>query len=1183
MTGQEALAFIETLLKSASQEQALNDLQYQVLQGALAGHSYQAIADEIGYECDYVKQVGSLLWRSISQVVNEKVSKQNLYQVLRRYQDRQTAHALRSIQDWGEAIDVAHFHGRQTDLQTLQTWTTINGCRLIGIFGLGGIGKTALSVKLAQTVQEHFECLIWRSLRQAIPLQELLRDIVPSLASAEVDEVSIKILMEQLQQKRCLLILDNVESILRGGNRSGQHLAGYEDYAQLFELICDQRHQSCLILTGREKPGGIAIREGAEFPVRSLQLQGLSDTEAQEILVDKGLVATTAQYQTLANYFAGNPLALKIAATTIQTLFSGDSQAFLTQGSSVFSSLWDLLDQQFQRLSLLQQQLMYWFAISREEITPASLQTKFISTLPLPSLLEALEGLYARSLIENTEVGLTQQPVIMEYVTEHFIQSIEREITEGQLHFFKTHALIEAQTHDYLREAQTQLILHPLMERLLAHFGDKAQLEHQLCNILAQLRAATPAQTGYAGGNLLNLFCYLKTDLKGFNFSNLFIRQAHLLSAILHGTDFTDSQIKQTVFAETFGGIFSVIFSPDGKRLATCGTKGGIQIWDAQTGTQLVSCRGHFHWTWAIAFSPDGQYLASATDDCQVRLWEVESGRCLQTCEGHINAVNTLAFSPDGKIIASSGQEGIIRLWHADPEISNPAIKTLEGHSERIWAIAFSPDGQTLASGGEECLICLWDVDTGTCYAAWQAHDQWVRTLAFSPDGQSLASGSYDQAIKLWNIQSQACIHTLRGHRQLVSAIAFSPGGHQLASSSFDRTLRLWDITTGNCLQTFLGHSSRVWSVAYHPIDHQIVSGGDDHATKFWDLKTGRCIKTLVGHTNAVLSLGLSPDKRYLASGHEDQTIRIWDFKQGTIIQTLREHTNRVWSVAFQPNTDQPLLASGSADYTIKLWNWLSGHCIQTLQGHNSWVWHIAFSPNGQQLASSSYDRTIKLWDIATGECLKTLQGDLGSVFAVTFSPCGQLLASSEFSGTVRLWDAGSGKCCQTFIGHSDRAWSVVFSPDGEKLLSASFDSTIKLWDIKTGDCLQTFMDHQGPAPNACFSPDSQFIVSAGFDQSIKLWHISTGQCYQTLKGHTDQIHTLLLAPVQFNDVASPTVTVFSGGQDETIKIWDLLSQTCVSTLRVPRPYEGMKIKGIQGLSEAQRMTLIALGAVEST
>jgi hypothetical protein len=454
MTGQDALTLVDTLLHTANQRQGLNDVQSVVLLETWAGRSYRDIAKQLAYEHDYIKQVGSQLWRSLSQTLGESVSKRNLQAVLRRYQQSQqgaipsgiamlfdhadapnvatasltqTLHALPVIQckqDWGEAIDVSQFYGRQAELQTLETWILEDGCRAIEIFGLGGIGKTALSVKLAQQVQSQFDCVIWRSLQQAPSLSALLKEILPILVGSEVvTDSSIDTLMKQLRSKRCLLVFDNVESILQDGNRSGQYLPGYEAYRQLFDRICDEPHQSCLILTGRDKPSGFAMREGKNLPVRSLQLQGLSGEDAQQILIAKGLDATDSQRVALVKYFGGNPLALKIAATTIQTLFGGNSQAFLAQGRTVFSDLWDLLDRQFERLSPLQQQIMYWLAINREGVTSAKLQNEIMPKVPWRELLEALESLQVRSLIETVEAGLTQQPVIREYVTERFIQT----------------------------------------------------------------------------------------------------------------------------------------------------------------------------------------------------------------------------------------------------------------------------------------------------------------------------------------------------------------------------------------------------------------------------------------------------------------------------------------------------------------------------------------------------------------------------------------------------------------------------------------------------------------------------------------------------------------------------------------------------------------------------------------
>jgi WD40 repeat protein len=987
-------------------------------------------------------------------------------------------------------------------------------------------------------------------------------------------------------------VFDNVESILQSGDRHGCYLAGYEGYGEIFQRVSDESHQSCLVITSREKPHGVTVREGTHLPVRSLQLSGLTAVDAHHILIDKGLASPTLDREHLIEYVFGNPLALKLVATTVQNLFGGDIQAFLAAGTGVFSSLQDLLAQQFDRFSPLQQQVMYWLAINREGVTPARLQAEFLPATTLPTLLAALEALHDRSSIETTERGLTQQPVIMEYVTQRFIQQIEREIITGELALFSTHALIEAQTKDYLRDAQIQLILQPLIDRLLAHFPTQFHLERHLNKILTSLRQQTDKIAGYAAGNLLNLFCHLKTDLQGFNFSHLAIRQAYLRNATLHDVDFTGSHISQTAFAETFGGVVGIAFSPDGKYLATSDTKGDIQIWDARTLTKYVNCQGHQHWTWAIDFSPDGQYLASASDDHQVKLWDVATGECLRTYTGHTFSVNAVMFSPDGQIIASSSQDSTIRLWRTFPNNSHPEIQTLSGHQGRVWSIAFSPDGNTLVSGGEDLTMRLWDLATGLCLVDWQAHTAWVRFVAFSPDGRSIASGSYDRSIKIWDVAKQnpqllqevgdlksgICTHTLTGHQQPISAIAFSPDGQQLVSCSFDKTIKLWDVHSGRCLKTLLGHRNRIWTIAVHPNGRQIATGGDDNHTKIWDLKRGRCLNTIVGHTNAILSVNLNHHGDRLASGNEDNTIRVWDVNSGRITQTLREHTNRVWSVNFSP--DDRLLASGSADYTIKLWDWRSGNCLKTLRGHHSWVWWVLFSPDGRTLASSSYDQTVKIWNIDTGECLKTLSEHQSPVVCVDFSPDGRLLASCEFAGKIKLWNTRSGECVRNISEHKNSVWSVTFSANGQWLVSSSYDRTIKLWSVATGECLQTFVGHQGPILRAKVSTDCRSIISAGVDRSLKVWDLKSGKCLHNLTGHSGLIYTLDLGTVKLPDMKSSQLVAFTGSLDETIKVWGLETAACLATWKSSHPYERMQIDKIQGLTKAQQATLQALGAI---
>ena len=168
-------------------------------------------------------------------------------------------------------------------------------------------------------------------------------------------------------------------------------------------------------------PTAIANREEEISFVRSLQLTGLKKVEAEKILQAKGLTGSSNEFQQIIDLYTGNPLALKIAATTIKSFFDGDIWLFFQEGIVVFADIWDLLDGQFNRLSVLEQKVMYRLAIHREWTTLAELRQDIVPTVSNRELIEALLSLQARSLIEKHSIGFTLQPVVMGYLKERLL------------------------------------------------------------------------------------------------------------------------------------------------------------------------------------------------------------------------------------------------------------------------------------------------------------------------------------------------------------------------------------------------------------------------------------------------------------------------------------------------------------------------------------------------------------------------------------------------------------------------------------------------------------------------------------------------------------------------------------------------------------------------------------------
>jgi hypothetical protein len=275
--------------------------------------------------------------------------------------------------DWGDVIDVATFYGRQEELDTLTDWILQGQCRFIALLGAGGIGKSSLAAKLARNLHDQFDCVIWRSLRNAPPLDDLLRDLVEFLSEQEESQAQPERLLYWLRQNRCLLVLDNAETILQPGDAAGSYLPGYEGYGYVFRLLGETVHRSCLLLTSREKPPEVSLMEDPAGMVRSQSLRGCAET-ALMLLESRGLISTDENKQRLCEAYSCSPLAIKIIAASIQTLFSGSIADFLAQQALVFNNLRRLLDQQVERLSALERSISYWLAINRTWTSIATLQ-----------------------------------------------------------------------------------------------------------------------------------------------------------------------------------------------------------------------------------------------------------------------------------------------------------------------------------------------------------------------------------------------------------------------------------------------------------------------------------------------------------------------------------------------------------------------------------------------------------------------------------------------------------------------------------------------------------------------------------------------------------------------------------------------------------------------------------------
>ncbi len=434
----------------------LDDLQEAILRGSLENEKYSQVADEFHCSEGHVKDIASDLWKILSDALGEKVRKSNLRSTLKRQKysnvllnfgkdyvqinninichepplfdensaiiENNKTQPLSRI-NLEDAPDISEFFGRTEELAILRDWILEQRCRVVMLLGMSGIGKTALAVKLVQEIQENFDVVIWQSLDTAPALNELLINLLQFLLDESASQLPINLneqlseLMKVLRSQRCLIILDDFQTLFNSGQLAGNYRPNFENYQLFIKKISQFNHQSCIILNSWELPKDLIESRGKNTAIHYLLLSGLGES-AKDLLKAQGL-SNIENWNTLLDYYGGNPYFLNSISTVIKNLFGGKVSDFLDYETLFLGEdLTESLTQQFNRLSELEQKII----IHLGQIPNGIMLSEFQSNLKIShsDVLKALASLGQRCWIERLELDnktyFTLQPMLKYYI-----------------------------------------------------------------------------------------------------------------------------------------------------------------------------------------------------------------------------------------------------------------------------------------------------------------------------------------------------------------------------------------------------------------------------------------------------------------------------------------------------------------------------------------------------------------------------------------------------------------------------------------------------------------------------------------------------------------------------------------------------------------------------------------------
>jgi WD40 repeat protein len=226
---------------------------------------------------------------------------------------------------------------------------------------------------------------------------------------------------------------------------------------------------------------------------------------------------------------------------------------------------------------------------------------------------------------------------------------------------------------------------------------------------------------------------------------------------------------------------------------------------------------------------------------------------------------------------------------------------------------------------------------------------------------------------------------------------------------------------------------------------------------------------------------------------------------------------------------ESQLIASGGEDGKILIWNVATGNSLAAIEGTMSRVFSIAFCMGGTWLAAGGNEHGAWLLSTSDKQNRRELEGHLGDLNAVVAFD--RTLATCSEDGTVIIWDLDQGRCTATFEVGS-KVLCGAFCDQGASFLCGSEDGMLRRWVVGSGLCEAEVKASQSALWSLAVNINGETVATTGDDGAIRLWHMP-----------------------------------------------DLSSVRSPKTLRPPRPYEGMNISGVTGLTLAQTEALLALGA----
>jgi ABC-type dipeptide/oligopeptide/nickel transport system ATPase subunit len=447
MTIAEILQIADRLVFSQTGKH-LDDLQEAVIKGVWQGQTYQVIADECQHSESRVRDVGYKLWEILSEQLGEDINKCNFRSTFERLDltSSQFINIIQSIEnfrfcsytnqslnndrqaqsnqqqpycDLKQAPKINHCYGRENELSTLSQWLENPNTQLISVLGIAGIGKSTLVRHFLDINTQTFDAIIWKNLKLSSLdsiVTEISTNIQANNAQQNINDNISEQFLNLLIQKRCLIILDNLEEIFTPQQLAGMYKTEYKYKQPFLRMITEMEHQSCFILISQEKCQEMISLDDELYPSHCLELAGL-DESAREILRNQDLKDEESWLKLIILY-EGHPKYLQNISILIKEVFAGKVSDFLQEKSLILTEdIKHSLTELYNRLSPIEKQIALELSRHEQAISRKDLrQSLSLLSTDLINGLQSLNRRYLVITIKGDKILFKLSPIFIEYV-----------------------------------------------------------------------------------------------------------------------------------------------------------------------------------------------------------------------------------------------------------------------------------------------------------------------------------------------------------------------------------------------------------------------------------------------------------------------------------------------------------------------------------------------------------------------------------------------------------------------------------------------------------------------------------------------------------------------------------------------------------------------------------------------